>query len=74
MSIDPIEFGRVLARLDAQDKQIADIKEAAKDTQNNVAHLVNLANQGKGGLMMLSTIAGIVGSIIGWMVSHLFRG
>lgn len=74
MDIDPIEFGKVLGRLDAQDRQIAEIKLASKDTQKNVEHLVNLANQGKGGLMMLTTIAGIVGSIIGWMIAHLFRG
>lgn len=67
MSIDPIEFGRVLSRLDAQDRQIAEMRE-------DIKHLVNMANQGKGGLLMLTTIGTIVGSIVGWIGSHLMRG
>lgn len=74
MDINPIEFGKVLGRLDAQDRQISELKTTGEATQKSVEHLVNLANQGKGGLMMLTTVATIVGSIIGWMVSHLFRG
>ena len=67
MSIDPIEFGKVLARLQAQDQQIAEMRE-------DIKHLVNMANQGKGGLLMLTTIGTIVGSVIGWIGSHLMRG
>ena len=64
--IDPVLFGRVLARLDAQDQEILALRQDVKT-------LVNLANQGKGGLLMLTTIGTIVGSIVGWIVAHFFR-
>lgn len=67
MNLDPVEFGRMMGRLDAQDKQIAELRL-------DVKHLVDMANQGKGGLLMLTTIGSIVGAIVGWVASHLFHG
>lgn len=64
--IDPILFGRVLARLDKQDEEILALREDVKT-------LVNLANQGKGGLLMLTTIGTVVGTIIGWLGAHIFK-
>lgn len=61
---DPKEFGKVLARLDAQDKTLSRLED-------NVSNLVVMANQGKGGLMMLMSIGSIVGAIVGWVVEHL---
>lgn len=63
---DPEEFGKVLARLDAQDKTLARMED-------NVASLLTMANQGKGGLMMLTTIGGLVGAIMGFLGGWLIR-
>ncbi|KVL59249.1 hypothetical protein WT01_15570 [Burkholderia cepacia] len=64
--IDPIEFGRVLARLDDQDKQIAEMK-------TDIKRLLAMANQGKGGLFTLTTIGAVVGGTLTWFVQHMFQ-
>lgn len=64
--IDPVLFGRVLARLDEQDEQIKELRKDVKD-------LVQLANQGKGSLLMLCTVGGIVSSILTWIATHLVK-
>lgn len=61
---DPEEFGKVLARLDAQDRTLMRLEDS-------VSNLVVMANQGKGGLMMLMSIGSVVGAIVGWIVEHL---
>lgn len=77
--IDPIEFGRVLARLDAQDIELRDVKNALRDANNNIATLLALANRGKGSLMMLCLFGSIIGwvagssvvsSVVGWVAGH----
>lgn len=54
----------MLARLDAQDKTLMRLEDS-------VSNLVVMANQGKGGLMMLMSIGSVVGAIVGWIVEHL---
>lgn len=61
---DPEEFGKVLARLDNQDRILTRLEDS-------VSNLVIMANQGKGGLMMLMSIGSIVGAVVGWVVEHL---
>lgn len=61
---DPEEFGKVLARLDSQDKILTRLEDS-------VSNLVIMANQGKGGLMMLMSVGSIVGAVVGWVVEHL---
>ncbi|KVN08202.1 hypothetical protein DF105_00875 [Burkholderia stagnalis] len=62
--IDPIEFGRVLARLDEQDRQIAEMSQ-------DIKRLLAMANQGRGGLLMLTSIGAIVGGTLTWLVQHI---
>lgn len=66
-NIDPILFGRVLARLDDQDRQIHELRQDVKE-------LVKMAEQGKGSLLMLCTVGGVVSSILTWLVSHFWKG
>lgn len=61
---DPEEFGKVLARLDAQDRTLGRLEDS-------VSNLVIMANQGKGSLMTLISIGSVVGALIGWVVEHL---
>lgn len=65
--IDPVLFGRVLARLDAQDTEINELRKDVKE-------LVKMAEQGKGSLLMLCTVGGVVSSILTWLVSHFWKG
>ncbi|MFM0357955.1 hypothetical protein PQR12_31070 [Paraburkholderia nemoris] len=66
--IDPIEFGRVLARLDDQDRQIAEMRKDIKS-------LLAMANKGKGSLLTLTSIGAIVGAVLTEIARHLiFNG
>ena len=65
--IDPVLFGRVLSRLDDQDRQIHELRQDVKE-------LVKMAEQGKGSLLMLCTVGGVVSSILTWLVSHFWKG
>jgi len=64
-TIDPIEFGKVLARLDEQDGQIAEMKKDIKS-------LLAMANQGKGGLWAFTSISAVVGAVIAEIGRHMF--
>lgn len=62
--IDPIEFGKVLARLDEQDRQIAEMR-------SDIKRLLAMANQGRGGLLMLTSIGAVVGGVLTWLIQHI---
>jgi hypothetical protein len=62
MPIDPMEFGRVLERLDQQDEQIEEMRK-------DIRALLDMANQGKGALFVFMGIASVIGAIIGYVVS-----
>jgi tetrahydromethanopterin S-methyltransferase subunit G len=64
MPIDPIEFGKVIARLDEQDRQIEKLNQ-------NMEKLLAMANQGKGGLLTLTSIGAVVGAVIAEVARHL---
>lgn len=70
MSIDPIEFGRVLGRLDAQDVQIKELKGAIVTANDNIEKLIKMAERGKGGLWTLCALGSILGAVIGWAVAY----
>lgn len=63
---DPQEFGRVLARLDAQDRQIVELR-------NDVRSLLDLANKGRGSLLTLIAIGSLIGTVIGWFAGKWFH-
>jgi hypothetical protein len=63
---DPMEFGKVIQRLNYQDEEIRALRD-------DVKHLVSLANQGKGSLMALTTVGALVGSVITWLATHLWK-
>lgn len=62
---DPEAFGKVLARLDNQDRIL---NEQTKDIRT----LLDMANQGRGGLLMLMTLGSGFGAAALWLVQKLF--
>lgn len=73
--IDPIEFGRVLARLQDQDRQIAEIRTENKEMRDDIKRLLAMANQGKGGLFTLTSIGAVVGAVVAETARHfIFSG
>jgi hypothetical protein len=73
MSIDPIEFGRVLARLDQQDQQSAEMREELRQMREEIRGLLALANRGKGALFTLTSMGAAVGAVLG-ALGHHFLG
>lgn len=72
--IDPQEFGALKARLDALEREQAQIRDQVSDMGKDIKSLLALANQGKGSLWMFLTLAGVVGAIfskvitaVGWL-------
>lgn len=74
MSIDPVEFGKVLARLDAQDLQLAELRSENKAMRDDVRRLLAMANQGRGSLFVLMGIGSIVGGLAIEVLKHFFFG
>lgn len=67
MPVDPVDFGRVLARLDGQDDQIAEMRI-------DIKNLLAMANQGKGSLWVLTSVGAGVGAVLTWVAQHFFLG
>lgn len=63
MPIDPIEFGKVLARLDAQDHQIEAISK-------DVKRLLELANSGRGSIITLTSLGAFMGAIVSLLAHY----
>jgi hypothetical protein len=62
MEVDPIIFGRVLERLDAQDKLINEMRQ-------DVRTLVDLANKGKGAWWLALSLVGGISSLTTWIIA-----
>lgn len=65
--IDPIEYGRLLAKVDALEAKIVNM-------DSDIKQLLALANQSKGGFWMGMAIASFAGGVVTWAANHLFKG
>ena len=61
--IDPVEYGKLLAKVEALEVKIANM-----DT--DIKQLLALANQSKGGFWMGMAIASALGGFITWIIQH----
>jgi hypothetical protein len=64
--IDPVEYGKLLAKVEALEAKIVGM-------DNDIKTLLALANQSKGGFWMGMAIASFAGGIITWFANHLFK-
>lgn len=62
-NIDPVEYGKLLAKVDALEHKI-------ENMDKDIKQLLALANQSKGGFWMGMTIASLFGGVISWVVRH----
>lgn len=67
MMVDPVEFGELKGQVQALQTQVSGI--AAK-----VDTLLEMANQGKGGLWMFNTGLVAAGGVIAWLADHFLKG
>lgn len=72
VDIDPIEFGKVLARLDAQDEQMALMRTENGAMRDDIKRLLAMANQGKGGLWAFTSISAVIGAVLAELARHMF--
>jgi hypothetical protein len=62
--IDPVKYGVLWERVQVMDKKMDKM-------ESQIDQLLELANKSKGGFWMGMTIASGVGSIVGWVASHM---
>lgn len=62
--IDPVKYGVLWQKVQDMDKKVDKMERQLEE-------LLELANKSKGGFWMGMTIAAGVGSVVGWVVSHI---
>lgn len=62
--IDPVKYGVLWQKVQDMDKKVDKMERQLEE-------LLELANKSKGGFWMGMTIASAVGSVVGWIVSHV---
>lgn len=62
-SIDPIEYGRLLSKVESLETKV-------NDMDRDIKQLLALANQSKGGFWAGMMIASGLGAIVGWITQH----
>jgi hypothetical protein len=61
--IDPVEYGKLIAKVDALEKEMAEVS-------TDVKALLELANKGRGGFWVGMTIAASLGAVVSWFSAH----
>lgn len=62
--IDPLKYGALWQKVQDMDKKVDKM-------EHQLEELLELANKSKGGFWMGMIIASGVGSVVGWVVSHI---
>ncbi len=65
--VDPIEFGRLQATVEAQGKQLEAMTAMMAAMRADIHKLTSIAERGKGALWLALT----VGGVLGWLINHL---
>lgn len=71
--IDLREFGRLEAMVEAQGREISEMKASIAGLRVRIDELLELANRGKGGLWVGMSIVSGVSAAIGWFGVKLTR-
>lgn len=77
MEIDPVEFGRVLGRLDAQDLRLAELKASLQILTMAVEKITQSQERAAGGFrvayIMFTVLGGMLGAAISPLLNLLIR-
>lgn len=65
-SIDPVEYGKLLGKVDALSAKV-------ESMDTDIKELLALANKSKGGFWMGMTIASLVGGFVAWITQHWIK-
>lgn len=64
--IDPIQYGKLLSKVDELDKEVAEMK-------SDIKALLELANRSRGGFWAGMAIASFAGGVITFLGNHLWK-
>lgn len=64
--IDPIQYGKLLSKVDELDKEVAEMK-------SDIKALLELANRSRGGFWAGMAIASFAGGVITFIGNHLWK-
>lgn len=64
--IDPIQYGKLLSKVDELDKEVAEMK-------GDIKALLELANRSRGGFWAGMAIASFAGGVITFIGNHLWK-
>ena len=67
---NPVAFGKVLGRLDAQEKLIEDLKKGQLETNRKLDTLLEYQAKQRGAAQVLLLAAAGVSAVVGWIVSY----
>lgn len=68
--IDPIQFGELRAKVEAQGREIGELKTTISGMAADLKDLLALANKGRGGLWMGMTLVSVASAAVGWFLEH----
>ena len=70
--IDPVRYGVLWQKVDDYERRFDDMSKKMDKMEEQLSHLVALANQGKGGFWAGMALVSAISSVIGYF-SHWFH-
>lgn len=67
------EFGRLEAQVEAQGREIGELKGTIRIMSDKLDELLELANRSRGGFWAGMTIVSAVSAVIGWLSQHVLH-
>lgn len=71
--IDPVRYGVLWQKVEDYERRFDDMSKKMDKMEDQLEHLVALANQGKGGFWAGMALVSAISSAVGYF-SHLFHG
>ena len=65
--VDPIEFGRLQATVEAQAGELKALRQDLQAVRADLNKLIVVAERGKGALWMTLTVGGVIGGFLNWL-------
>jgi len=70
--IDPVRYGVLWQKVDDYERRFDDMSKKMDKMEEQLTHLVGLANQGKGGFWAGMALVSAISSVVGYF-SHWFH-
>jgi hypothetical protein len=71
--IDPFRYGALYQKVENYEQKFDAMQKKMDKLEDNLEHLIALANQGRGGFWMGMLIVSAISTMVGWL-SHFLTG